>query len=485
MAVCQNSLFAAASIVTVSGRKLLVNGQTFSIQGVSYSPTPTGNTLILTGGSCAGSYTWWTDRSAYVADFPLIQRLGANTIRDYSALNSASSRAQVLQALDEAHAHNLYVIMGYFVQTYAGYDLSNAANQAQIQSEFLASVSAYKDHPAVLMWVIGNEQNINNAYNNSAWYSFVNSLAGLSKVADPNHPVALIEGECPQCIPAKPFQIGSVALGANDASLPNIDLWGLNIYRGMTFEGTFETLASSTSKPVFVGEFGKDAYRDGTGNEDGAMQASYLGPQWQEISANLSATHAGKIIVGGVVFEWTDEWWKDLGGLSCLVHDTQVIFSRSSDSVDPHYNDEWFGLASILPVDAVSNPDGTARTLRPAYTTLKAFWNPNAAAGNSTTSLFDGVIRNYPNPFRSGSSGTTFVAITNESAKVTVAIYDAGGQFVASLTKTSAGPGRVELLWDGRNSHGTLVSAGLYIARIEGSGGGKEEKQFRRVVAVK
>ena len=77
------------------------------------------------------------------------------------------------------------------------------------------------------------------------------------------------------------------------------------------------------------------------------------------------------------------------------------------------------------------------------------------------------------------------LALVNLAAKVDVRIYDAGGQFVTSLTQSSSGPGRVELLWDGRNSQGALVAPGLYLVRIEGSGSGKEEKQFRRVVAVK
>src|SRR5258708_7773421 len=73
-----------AAVVTVSGRKLLVNGQAFSIQGVNYSPTPVGFTLTLPSGGCTGPYQWWTNRPTYVADFPLIHKLGANTIRTFN-----------------------------------------------------------------------------------------------------------------------------------------------------------------------------------------------------------------------------------------------------------------------------------------------------------------------------------------------------------------------------------------------------------------
>ncbi len=476
-------LHAAPAQVTVSNRRLFVNGQAFTIQGVDYSPVPTGSTLTGSGNGCAGGYQWWADRSTYIADFPLIKKLGANTIRAYGILNNTSSNSvlQVRAALDAAQAQGLRVIMNF----YPDHFVSVPANQAAWKSQFLSAVSAYKDHPAVLMWEFGNEQNLDNGQD-PAWYPLVNDVAGSAKALDANHPVMTVEGECPNCGTPIQYNVGSAARSADDPSMTNLDIWGVTAYRGTSFQGLFETLASSTYKPILVAEFGKDAYRDSTGQEDQAMQASYISSQWQEISARLSAADPTKPLIGGVVFEWTDEWWKDLGGLSCFTHDTQVLFTRPGDPVDPNYNDEWFGITAISPVNAISNPAGTARTLRTSYATLQGFWNPSAAASaTNPSSLFDGTVRNYPNPFRVGAGNTKFVALTTMAAKVDVKIYDAGGQFVTSLTQSSTGPGRVELLWDGRNSQGALVSPGLYIVRIEGSGSGREEKQFRRVVAVK
>jgi hypothetical protein len=475
------SASAAAIVVSVSGRKLLVTGQPFTIQGVNYSPTPVGETLGNPANGCLGPYQWWTDRATYVADFPLIAKMGANTIRTFDVMNSGSTSAQVLQALDAAQANHLHVVMGYFVQTF--FNLSDPAIQTQLRNEFKASVLAYKDHPAVLMWAIGNEQNLNNGNSNAAWYTLLNQMAGDAKAIDSNHPVTSVQGEIPG---ATDYQIGSAALGTDDPTMTNLDLWSVTSYRGMSFGNLFSVMASSTTKPVFIAEFGKDAYRDSTAQEDQSMQASYINSQWQEIAANASASAAGKVIVGGTVFEWTDEWWKDLGGVSCFSHDTAVLFVRPADTVDPNYQDEWFGMASVSPVDAVSNPAGTARGLRKAYTTLQSFWNPSAAtAAGASNSLFEGTVRNYPNPFRVGSENTKFVALTTQAASVTLGIYDAGGQFVTSITRASNGPGRMEIVWDGRNSRGEQVSAGLYIVRIEGKGGSLEEKQFRRVVAVK
>src|SRR5580704_2695455 len=82
-----STLLAAPTVVSVSGRRLLVNGQPFTIQGVDYSPTPVGDTVQNPSTNCSGPYQWWTDNPTYTADFPLIAQLGANTIRTYSLLN--------------------------------------------------------------------------------------------------------------------------------------------------------------------------------------------------------------------------------------------------------------------------------------------------------------------------------------------------------------------------------------------------------------
>lgn len=475
---------ATAVPVTINGRKLLVNGQAYTVQGVNYSPTPYGRTLAQTSNGCIGGYQWWTDRPTYVADFPLIARMGANTLRTFDLMNSTLTVANVLQALDAAHAQGLKVIMGYSMPTYQNF----AASTAQIQADVLTSVANYKDHPAVLMWMLGNELNlacdvgavdcVN--WRGTPWYNFLESLATAVKAADPNHPVGTAEGEIPGSVN---YNVGRAAVQANDAALAHVDIWGVNAYRGTSFGGLFQALTSSTTKPILVTEFGKDAYRDSTGQEDQATQASYLSPQWQEIQANLSATGSGSAdLIGGIVFEWTDEWWKTNQN-TCFTHDTAPLFSRSGDSVDPNYQDEWFGLASVLPIDAITNPAGTQRVLRTGYSTMQAFWNPSAVSGSGARSFFSETIRNYPNPFQIGSEATKFVILTDEAGTVDLRIYDAGQQFVTSLAR-DVQAGRTEILWDGRNRQGALVAPGLYFVRIHGRGT-HEDTQFRRVVGVK
>ena len=76
---------------------------------------------------------------------------GGNSIRTWSVDDAQ-------ETLDEAHALGLTVMMGLWVQHERhGYDYDNeAANKAQLE-DFTRMVKKYKDHPALLMWSIGNE----------------------------------------------------------------------------------------------------------------------------------------------------------------------------------------------------------------------------------------------------------------------------------------------------------------------------------------
>jgi len=268
--------------------------------------------------------------------------------------------------------------------------------------------------------------------------------------------------------------------------MTNLDLWGVNAYRGTSFQGLFETLASSTSKPILVAEFGKDAFRDSTGQEDQTLQASYISPQWQEIQANLSATSSGSQgLVGGAVFEWTDEWWKDSVD-DCLAHGSQVLFTRAGDAVDPNYQEEWFGLAAVSPVNAISNPAGTNRALRKSYATLQSFWNPGAASAgvSGTGSYFSGTVHNYPNPYRIGAEATAMVVFVNEAGAFDIRIYDAGGQFVTSFSQDTPSPAAIPST--GRSQPaGRLREPGTLFRQNPRHSASHDETQYRRVVGVK
>lgn len=74
----------------------------------------------------------------------------------------------------------------------------------------------------------------------------------------------------------------------------------------------------------------------------------------------------------------------------------------------------------------------------------------------------DGV-RISPNPTRGGTTVSFAVPVADY---VSVAVFDAAGRIVRTLTDRSHGAGIVSLSWDGRDSSGREVPAGGYFVRI-------------------
>jgi hypothetical protein len=71
--------------------------------------------------------------------------------------------------------------------------------------------------------------------------------------------------------------------------------------------------------------------------------------------------------------------------------------------------------------------------------------------------------QNYPNPF---NPTTTLRYDLPEDAKVTLVIYDIMGREVIMLVNQSQTPGFKSVVWNGKNSLGIDVSAGMYLYRI-------------------
>eukprot|EP00913_Durusdinium_trenchii_P027782 g26051.t1 len=124
------------------------------------------------------------------------------------------------------------------------------------------TVDAVKHHPALLMWVAGNEQ-----LGADIVLGMVKrdvAEAKLVKKYDHQHPVASIYGEAP---PQDVIQ-----------RMDAIDVWGVNYYDELSFGDLFKRYAQRSTKPFFLGEYGADAYdaRYSIVNEDWANDGAQV-----------------------------------------------------------------------------------------------------------------------------------------------------------------------------------------------------------------
>lgn len=136
---------------------------------------------------------------------------GGNSIRTWNSNNLG-------EILDEAHRNGIKVTAGLWVQHERhGFDYNNdSAVKAQLE-DFTQTVEEFKHHPALLMWAIGNEMELN-ASNPKVWDA-VNEIALMIKEKDPNHPTMTVVAE-----------INSDKIQQLNARVPDVDILGINTY---------------------------------------------------------------------------------------------------------------------------------------------------------------------------------------------------------------------------------------------------------------
>ncbi len=108
---------------------------------------------------------------------------GGNSIRNWSTDNGRDTGRQFL---DRALSNGLYVAMGLDVDhERRGFDYNDPKAVAKQFALLKSQVLEYRNHPALLLWVVGNELNFEK---NSKVWDAVNDLSKMIHEVDPNHP---------------------------------------------------------------------------------------------------------------------------------------------------------------------------------------------------------------------------------------------------------------------------------------------------------
>ncbi|MEI8011034.1 MAG: glycoside hydrolase family 2 TIM barrel-domain containing protein [Candidatus Omnitrophota bacterium] len=333
--------------------RMLVNGKPYMIKGITYAPTkigqsPDNGTLENWMYQKDDSMHWaWVDKNGNnaqdadempVGDFQLMKDMGVNAVRIYH--NNNKINISLLREMYEKYG--IMVVMGDFVGKYAlgsgadwksGTDYENTWHLASMMRSVEAMVRAYKDEPFILMWLLGNENNYGVASNADkkpeAYFKFLNAVARRIKEIDPSRPVAVCNGD-------------TLFLDKMAEFAPQVDAYGANVYRGDYGFGSFwDEVRETVDRPAFITEYGAPGYsKISDPDEAEEQQAMYHQGSWMDIMANSAGFAEGEgNAVGGIAFEWLDEWWKNYEPRR---HDTKA------DVIGPfaggYYFEEWFGL---------------------------------------------------------------------------------------------------------------------------------------------
>jgi len=105
---------------------------------------------------------------------------GGNAFRTWRVENGEQS---ALEILDEAHQHGLMVCMGLEVaRERHGFDYDDKKAVTEQLEQIKQDILALKNHPALLMWGIGNELNLR--HTNPKVWDAVNDLSKMIHQVD-------------------------------------------------------------------------------------------------------------------------------------------------------------------------------------------------------------------------------------------------------------------------------------------------------------
>ena len=160
--------------------------------------------------------------------------------------------------LDEALKNGIMVSVGIWLRHDLDYN-----DQQQVDAQInhaLEGVRKYKDHPAILLWGIGNEME-GEGYNSAVW-QHVETLAKQIKKEDPNHPTMTVIAE-----------ISGNKVENINKFCPSIDIIGINAYGGAP-SVPLRYREKGGTKPYILAEFGPRGPWDLVRNEVDSLDES-------------------------------------------------------------------------------------------------------------------------------------------------------------------------------------------------------------------
>jgi hypothetical protein len=247
---------AGASQVAVHGRDILVDGRAFLPRGAS------GQTR-----------------------FADLKGLGANVVRTYGEDPG--------ETLDAAQRNGLKVIVGFWMgHPRLGFDYGN---RAAVESQLAAlrrMVERYRSHPALLMWGIGNEVEVEaDAESARAAFAAVGEAAQLVKTLDGQHPTMAVVAE-----------VGGTKVADLMRVAPAIDVLGINTYGDGALSAPGRARAQGWTGPILLTEMGALGHWDAPAAPWGARVEPTSTQKAERLRRYLAASeHAA---VGTLPFLW-------------------------------------------------------------------------------------------------------------------------------------------------------------------------------------
>jgi hypothetical protein len=235
----------------------------------------------------------WTIRGVCgTRDLDLANTFGVNTVRGYTIKLDGETKA----TLDEAHALGMKVIVSEWMPHQGAnkgkgnstwnFDYTKRIDERL--AKFTGKVDAIGDHPAILMWGLGNEVHLDREY-----LEYVNLM---SKAIHERHPLALTSLTM---INAKPDNIEKIKRFA-----PDLDVVGVQSYSVGAVRGGIRNMERHWGKPYYYSEFNGKGPWNFKKTAWGIAYDDLPAGRAAEIDACYDAIEAAPRCLGSTAFVW-------------------------------------------------------------------------------------------------------------------------------------------------------------------------------------
>jgi hypothetical protein len=432
------------------GFMLEASGKPLFVNGMNWDYFPVGTNF---------SYSLWTQsddviKAALDYEMPLLKNMGVNTIRQYTGVPARwikyiYENYGIYTMLNHSFGRYGLTLQGAWV---ANTDYSNPLVKELLLKETKAMVQEYQNTPGLLMYLLGNENNYGLFWRGAETenipvqdrqstrdavnlYKLFNDASKEMKSISSKHPIAICNGDL--------LFLDIIAQECKD-----IDIFGINVYRGASFTDLYDRVKKEFNKPVILTEFGADAYNTQANQEDQEYQAKILVSNWQEIYANAAGMGKSGNSLGGFTFQFSDGWWKTGQTLNLDEHDPTASWSNGGYLNDymageNNMNEEWFGICAKGP----TNARGTYELYpRAAYYALKDIhtFNPYGTDANAQLARFnnmpmaDAILKARGDKAALETEGKGKVYLSNLQANFST--FYTGGSLISTPSQVAATP---------------------------------------------
>ena len=449
-----SSVFAQGNIYVendTEGSKLIVNGKPFMVNGINWDYVPIGYNVL--------DANFWEKPDEIIKagldqEMALFKNMGVNAIRTYIGMPPK----WITYIYDN---HGIYTMINHQFGAYGltvdgvwnpQTDYADPKVRKHLIEESVKMAELYKNTPGLLLYMLGNENNYHLTWEGAetdsgviindedeakrqqarAMYKLFNDATLAIKNVDKSHPVGMCNGDL--------LYLDIVAEQCKD-----IDIYGTNMYRGVSFVDAFDRVKKELNKPILFTEFGADAFNALTNEEDQYSQAYYMVGNWKEIYQNAYGMGKANNAIGGFTFQSSDGWFKSgfNDRKNADVHDSEAAWPSngySRDQAKPgdkNMNEEWFGICAKGP----TNTRGLYKLYpRAAYYALKEVHqlNPYDQGVNgefvenyfNNVNLMDAVLKARGDKAAMGGGSSQKIRISELRAEFTT--FNTGGSLITT-----------------------------------------------------